>query len=824
MTNMRVLHDLRHASRLLLKEKAFSLTVLLTLAICVGANIAIFSVIHTVLLSPLPYANADRLVTVFNSYPGAGAVRGSTSAPDYFIRREQAESFEALAQYQGWGHTVGDAGDTERISTLRVTPSFFGVLGATPLLGRTFREDEMTPGNEQVVVLSYGYWQERFAGDPAVLGTDLRVDGRPYRIVGVMPEDFRMARTTQPRFYVPIPYPQSTRGMDQWHSNNYEMIGRLAQGVSVERAVAENEALNASLIAEWPVPNAEQLLRDVGFHTEIHPLHQDLVREIRPTLYLLWGGVAFVLLIGCVNIANLILARSQVRLRETATRLAIGAPRLRLARQILTHSLLLAGLGGVLGTGVGYLGVKLLSALGASELPRGSEIGLDGTVLLFAVGIAVVAGLIFGAIPAAQLLRNNLQSVLHAESRGGTADRKTLWARNALVTAQVALAFLLLIGAGLMLMSFRTAMAVDPGFRPEGVLTANVSLPTLRYETDEDREQFVDAFLGGVRQLPGVTSAGTTSQLPFGGNHEATVIMPEGYQPPPGESVLSPFQTWVAGDYFRSMEIPLLEGRLFNDEDGRGDRRVIVLDEWLANRYFAEGSAVGHRMLWGSAPGVAEEDDYYTVVGVVGSVKQSDLTAGPEERVGAYYFPYRLNPSGFVTLTVRTSGEPQSLVPGIRDRLAQLDAELPLYGVTTLQERVDESLTSRRASMVLLLVFAGVALFLAMLGIYGVLAYAVAQRTREMGIRLALGSTARGIFVLVLGHGARVTGVGLLVGGVGAVVLGRVIESLLFGVEPLEPVVMATVAAVLAAVAAAACAVPAWQATRVDPVRALVGE
>ena len=818
------LHDVRHSFRLMRKERAFTLTVLITLALCVGANTAIFSVVRTVLLDPLPYPNADRLVTIFNSYPGAGAARASNGIPDYFIRREQVESFEALAQYQGWGHTVGDAGDTERERSMRVTASFFSTLGTTPALGRAFREEEMDPGNEQVVILSHGYWQERFGGDPGVLESDLRIDGRPYRIVGVLPADFRMMATEQPRFYVPIPYPLDARGMDSWHSNSFSMIGRLAPGVSVGQAVAENDALNNALIDEWPVPNARQLLADVGFHTRIVPAHEDLVREIRPTLYLLWGGVFFVLLIGCVNIANLILARSQVHLRETATRLALGAPRARLAGQLLSHSLLLAGVGGVLGIGVGWAGVKMLAALGASQLPRGAEIGMDGGVLLFSVGLALLAGLVFGAIPAVQLLRTNLQSVLQTESRGGTADRRTLWLRNSLVTAQVALAFLLLIGAGLMLMSFRSALAVEPGFEPDNVLTARVSLPESRYPEGDSRERLVDAFVEQVAALPGTRAVGMTSQLPFTNSGNSSVIMPEGYTPPAGESLLSPFATWVAGDYFQAMGIPLLEGRFFDAQDGRGDRRVIILDQWLAERYFGDESPLGRRMLWGDVTEAPEEEDLFTIIGVVGTVKQNELTAAPGEHVGAYYFPYRANRQSNLLLVASTEGEPLSLTPAVRDRLTRLDGELPLFDVAAMRGRINESLTSRRATMVLLLTFAGVALFLAVIGIYGVLAYAVAQRTREMGIRMALGSTAREIFMLVVRHGARVTGAGLLIGAAAALVLGRLIQSLLFGVEPLEPVVLLSVAGLLAAVAIAACVVPAFQATRVDPVRALVGE
>jgi predicted permease len=780
-------------------------------------------VVNTVLLAPLPFEDPDRLVMILNSYPGAGVPRASNGATDYFIRRERIQAFESIGQYQGWGHTVGEAGATERTQTMRVSASFFPMLGVQPALGRGFREEEMDPGNEQVVVLSHGYWQERFAGDPNVLERELRVDGRPYRIVGVLPPSFRLPQNDQPRFYVPIPYPLDQRGLDRWHSNNYQMWARLRPGVSVERARAENAALNATLISEWAVPNAKQLLEDAGFETLVEPARESLVRDVRSTLYLLWGGAVFVLLIGCVNIASLILARSHVRLRETATRLALGAPRSRIARQVLTHSLLLAGIGGALGVLVGTAGIPVLASLGAADLPRGADIGMNGTVLLFTIGLAVVAGIIFGAIPSVQLLRSDLRAVLQSETRGGTADKRTLSARTSLVTAQVALAFLLLIGAGLMLVSFRRALAVQPGFQPGGVLTSSMSLPGSRYN-GEARVQFTEALLAELRLRPGIRSAAVTTQLPFTGNNSNSVILPEGYMPPAGESLLSPAQTWVGGDYFGAMRIPLIEGRTFEAADGVGDRRVVILDEWLARRYFGDESPLGKRMMHGAVPSMADEDDYSTVVGVVGTIKQHDLTAAPESHVGAYYMPYRQNPNGFFTLVLQTAGAPEPMTAVVREVVNRLDPELPIYDIATMQSRIDRSLTGRRASMLLLLTFAGVALFLAVIGIYGVLAYAVAQRTREMGIRMALGSTANEIFLLVLRHGARVTGVGLLLGVVAAVAMGRLIQTLLFGVEPLDPAVLGSVAAVLAVVALAACAVPALQATRVNPIRAIVGD
>jgi predicted permease len=449
---------------------------------------------------------------------------------------------------------------------------------------------------------------------------------------------------------------------------------------------------------------------------------------------------------------------------------------------------------------------------------------MDPTVLLFTLGVALVAGLIFGAIPSLQLLRTDLRSVLNTESRGSTVDRRTLWVRTSLVTAQVALAFILLIGAGLMLTSFRTAMSVESGFRTAGVLTGRVSMPVASYPDGADRVQFVDALLADLSERPGIRQVGITTQLPFSGSNSSSVILPEGYSPPPGESLLSPFQTWIAGDYFQAMGIPLLEGRFFEPGDGEDDRRVIILDQWLAKRYFGDASPLGRRMLWGGVPGMEEENDYYTVVGIVGTIKQNDLTQSPGDHVGAYYFPYRQGTTTFVSVVASAQGDAGTLTGTLREALGRRDPELPLFDIATMQSRLDNSLTNRRSSMFIFLVFAGVALFLAIIGIYGVLAYTVAQRTREMGIRLALGSTTREIFLIVIGHGIRVTAVGLVAGAAMAALLGSMIRSLLFGVQPLDPNVMATVALLLGGVAIGACAIPALQATRVDPVRALVGD
>lgn len=818
-----LLQDLRFGAKLLLKEKILTATVLATLAVCIGANTALYSVIDAVLLDPLPYPNSDRLVRVMNSYPGAGFERGSTSAPDFFYRRERIDAFEEVAQYQYWGHTVGEPGNTQRVQSLRVTPSLLPMLGVQPILGRTFFEEEMDPDNEQKVLLSYGFWQERYGGDPAVLGTDLRIDGKPYQIVGVLPNDFRFLGERENRLFVPIPYPLDQRGPDNLHSNNYEMLARLAPGATAERAASEIAALDAALVPEVPIPNFEQMLKDTGYRARVLPLKADLVRDVEPVFMLLWAGVGFVLLIGCVNIANLMLAYSNVRMRELATRLALGADRVRLARQLITEAVLMAGVGGTLGLGLGAAGLQVLGAFGVDQLPRGGQVAITGDVVLFTGLLALAAGVFFGLIPLLHLFRSDLSGVFRAGGRTGTASRRAVLLRSGLVTGQVGLAFVLLIGAGLMFASFRSALNVDPGFDPSQVLTGYVSLPDSRYPDADSRRQFYRRLLPELRALPGVEVAGLTTQIPLSDSRSASVILPEGYTPEPGESVVSPFRTMVSPGYFQAMRIPVLAGRAFRESDTEDATRVMLIDQVLADRYWPNESPIGRRMLQG-VPGMPDlsEDDYCTIVGVVGAIKQTSLTE--EQHVGATYFPHLQEPPTTATLTIRTARAPLALTGAVRRIVMELDPDLPFYLPRTMESRVGESLQDRRSPMLLLGIFAGVALFLAAVGIYGALAYSVTQRTREMGIRMALGSSPGKVFRRVVRQGLVVVAAGLGLGLLGSIVLVRLIQGLLFGVQPGNPMVLAGVALILGTVGVVATVLPARRATRIDPMEALATE
>ena len=817
----RLRQDVRFAVRLLLKDRAFTLTALVTLAICIGANATIFSVVSSVLLRPLAVPEPERLVLMHNSYPRAGVERASNGVPDYHDRLRELDAFEEQALYNTRGLTVGIEGDPQRLLGMVATPSLLRILEARPIQGRIFTEAEGEVGNDRKTVLTYGLWQRLYAGKSEAVGQELRINGQPYSIVGVLPAGFEFLNP-EVELWIPAAFSAEEKSDDSRHSNNWSMVGRLRPGATAALAQQQVDALNARNMERFP--HFKEILTNAGFHTVAVPLQEDMVRGIRNTLYLLWGGVLFLLLIGVVNLANLALVRSSGRVRELATRQALGADLGRLTRQLLTETVLLTVLGGALGLAAGYWGVTALSELGLERLPRGSEVRLDGVAAAFTFGLALIVGLIVALVPILTIRQINLSQAFREESRGGTIGRGTRFVRRSLVTAQVAFAFMLLIGAGLLLASFQRVLAIDPGFDPSNVLTARVAPPASRYSDSAALRTFTNRLLERVRALPGVQHAGITSNIPFGGDYSDSVILAEGYRMSPGESLISPFSFSVSPGYFESMGIAVRSGRVFADSDTDSSAPVIVVDQRLARRFWGDRNPVGRRMF---QPESAENlttpspnARWSTVVGVVSDIRISGLVE-TEDRVGAYYFPLAQQPRRNLTLTVRAAANAPALTPSVRRELAALDPELPLYGVLTMDERVDQTLVDRRTPMVLATVFAVVALFLAALGIYGVLAYQVTQRAREIGIRMALGSDAWGVFRLILSEGLVLLGVGLALGVAGAFSIRTAMASQLYGVGAMDPVVLASVAAVLGLVACAACAVPARRAAGIDPVIAL---
>ncbi len=813
-----MVQDFLFGLKLLLKHRAFTAAVLLTLALCIGANTAIFTVLENVVLRGLPFPDAGRLVTMYNVYPGVGVSdRGANGVPDYLDRRKMQNVFSEVALIGGAGYDVGMEGSPQRIDGQNVTPSYFTVLGVRPLLGRTFAEEEATLGKERVAVLSEGLWQDLFARDPNALGKDIRLSGTPYRIVGVMPAAFGIPGL-EARVWTSFAFtPAQTSDLNR-HSNNWGMIARLKPGVSLAQAQERINDLNRRNLDLFP--QFKQLLINARFGTRVVGLKEELVRDIRPTLYLLQIAVAVVLLIGCVNLANLMLVRSNVRMKEMAIRFSLGAGRWRITRQLLTESVLLAFAGGALGIAVAYAGVRLLASLGARDLPRGEEVGIDLGALAFTAATALVCGLIFGSVPVVHVLRSDLNKIFCGSERTGTASRGALWVRSALIVCQFAFAFVLLIGAGLLTMSFTRLLKVDPGFRAENVATARISLPRVRYEDNARTGNFLSGLLERLGAIPGVRHAGLTTYLPFSGNNNASVIMFPSHPLQAGENPPVPGWNTVSGGYFQAMGIPLLQGRTFSEADGPDAPKVAIIDEFLARRYFPEGGAVGAAVTRGmQIPGDRDKPDECTIVGVAGSVKTGDLAES--NPVGQIYFHYRQYTPRTMHLAALTDrGSPQ-LVAGLRRELQRADAELPLFDTRTMPERLAFSLRTRRAAMVLCLVFAAVALLLAAIGIYGVLAYSVSQRTREIGIRAALGAGVRELAGMVVGQGLRMALAGLAAGAAGAFALTRMMTAMLFEVRPTDPAIFVAVALVLALVACLASLIPSARAIRIPPASAL---
>lgn len=815
-----MIDDLRLALRLLLKDRAFTLAAALTLAVCIGANTALFSVVHNVLLSPLPVPESDRILITCNSYPKAGAGSlGYSGVPDYYDRLRGMDVYEEQAAFNSRTRSIDMSGTPTRVQVMQATPSLFRLVRVPPEIGRTFTEDEGEVGREKKVLLSHGLWMSQFGGDPSAVGKDLRLDGEPYTIVGVMPKSF-VFFSPDAVMWTPLAFTDQQKSDDSRHSNNWRNIGRLRPGTTLAQAQAQVDAINAANLDRFP--QYRQLLLNAGFHSVVAGLKDYLVRDIRPVLYLMWAGALFVLLIGGVNVANLVLVRSRARLKELATRLALGAGHWRVTRQLVLESLVLTTFSAAAGLLLGFATLRFLGSIDIQDLPRGHEIRLDGATVAYALGLASLVGCALGVIPILSLRRSDLTIVLREEGRSGTSGTGARNLRRGLVVAQVAFAYVLLIGAGLLFASFRRVLAVDTGFRTDGVMAASVSLPASRYKDDPAALAFAEEALRKLRALPGVVHAGVTDALPLGGSRSDGVILAEGYQMSPGESVISPNQVTASPGYFEAIGATLVSGRFFEDRDDAKATRVAVVDEQLAKRFWPGADPIGRRMYLptdiNDLLAITEETVFITVVGVVRDMKMESLT---ETRVGTYYFPAAQSVPFGQTFALKTAGDPEALAGSLRAVLQGLDPELPVFDVSTFEQVAERSLVSRRAPVFLSLSFGAVALFLSALGIYGVLAYLVTQRRREIAIRLALGSSAGGVFRLVLREGVWLSGFGFLLGIAGAAALRRGIESQLFGVSPSDPTVLIAVTLGLALVAIAACVLPARRATRIDPILAL---
>jgi predicted permease len=814
--------DLRLAFRIMLRDRAFSATVVLTLALCIGANTALFAVVYNVLLRPLPVPEPDRVLLMSNLYPKAGVTDSSNSGvPDYYDRLRAVSALPEQALFDHSSVAVSQDGLPLRIRVANVTPSFFRVMPVHAELGRLFTEAEGEVGNEKKVLLSHALWRSLFGGDPAAVGRELRLDGRPYTVVGVLP------RTIDPldpgvMAWRPLAFTPEDRSDDRRHSNNYWNVGRLRPGATLEQAQAQVDALNAANLDRFP--EFREILQNAGFRTRVVRFEDHLLRHVRGTLYLLWGGALFVLLIGGLNVVNLVLVRTRARLKELVTRLALGAGRAQIGRQLVVESLVLTLVASTLGLLLAAFALRTLGTLDLGDLPYGSGIGIDGAVVLFVVLLSSAIGVGMGLVPLAGVVSANLTVVLREEGRATTGSRGARALRRSLVVTQVAFTFVLLAGAGLLLASFRRVLEVDPGFVTERVLTASVSLPGSRYGDDDARRAFTDEALRRVRALPGVVAAGATDTIPFGDRHSDSVILAEGYVMRPGESLISPNAVDVTPGYFEAMAVRLVRGRFFDDGDGPRARRVAIVDEKLAGRFWPGEDPVGRRLYKPSDVkdllAISEKTAFFTVVGVVRDVRLSDLTEG-QRTVGTYFFPMAQDTSSLVTFAVKTAVRPESLAGPLRAAVASLDPDLPVFDSRTMDARAESALVNHRSPALLSLVFGAVALLLSAVGLYGVLAYLVTQRSREIAIRIAIGGSARAVFGLVFREGAALVAAGLFAGAAGALLLRHSVDGLLFGVRSLDPLVIGAALALLVAVALLACTVPARRATRIDPVAVL---
>jgi putative ABC transport system permease protein len=803
--------DIRYAIRSLRKQPVFTAIAVLTLTLGIGANTAIFSLLYQVLLRPLPYAEADRLVFVWNTYRLMGLPQASVSIPDYIDRKTQAPAFEDATLFTMRSVNLTTQGQPEQLRALAVTPSFFSTLGRQPLLGRAFQDHEAQPGNDKFVILTHGTWTTHFGADPSIVGRDIRLNGESHRVTGVLGPDFELPGAQiamlQPFAFTP------QQMSDQGRGNEFsQMIARLRPGASIEQANAQMTTIVNRNLERLPERRAFAV--SSGFGGYAISLRDQLVGDARAPLYVLQAGVIVLLLIACANVASLLLMRATGRYRELAIRTTLGAGQSRLIRQLLTEGLVLSALGAVAGLALGWAGVRGLIALSPQQVPGMADASVNPAVMAFTTALAIVTGLVFGLVPALTILRGSMSTVLKDDSTRGSASRSTGLTRSTLVIVETALALILLIGAGLLVKSFLRLNEVNPGFSAERVLTTQLSLPATRYPDPAARRAFWTRLLEQVRALPGVTAAGLTSNVPFNGNVSSGSYSIVGYTPPQGEAQPHGRQEVIGGDYLRAMQIPIVDGRAFNDADSGDAPPVVIIDQYLVNRYFKNKSPIGQQIQRGGPTSPP-----FTIVGVAGTINSIDL--GQPVAKERLYYPVAQQARAMMALVIKSAVDPKALVAQVRAAVASIDAEQPMADVRTMEEWMARSLEGRRSPMMLLALFGAVALLLSAIGIYGVLAFAVAQRTREIGIRQALGADRRSILSLVLRQGLTTAGIGVGLGLIGSIALTRYLQTLLFGVGAHDIQVYAGVTLMLLVVATAACYVPARRATAVDPNTAL---
>ena len=802
-----VWRDVRTGARALVHSPVFTVVTVLSLALGIGANTAIFSVVNGLLLRPLPYPESEQIVDVWHTPPQQsfpGLDRFTVSPANYLDWKAQSTAFEQTAVYTDTRLSLSTSNDPLSLIGAVVSSEFFSVLRSNAMQGRTFTPDEERPGRDQVVVIGYGLWQRAFGANPNIIGQTLTLNSRSFTVVGIMPAGFEFPREAE--LWIPLAWDDNERQVRSDH--NYLVIARLKHNVSAEQAQAEMSTISSRLEQQYPEANK-------GWGAVVIPLREDLVGDVRLALLVLFCAVGFVLLIACANVANLMLARGANRKKEIAVRIALGAGRARLVRQLLTESLLLAVTGGLLGLLLAVLANKMLVQLGS--LPNSGDIGIDTWVLGFTLLVSLAAGILIGIVPALQFTRTSISETLKQGSgrTGGSSIKQHT--RKALVISEVALSLVLLIGAGLMIRSFWKLQNVDPGFDSSNALTMSVVLTWIRYPEPHQRLAFVERAMEQIRAVPGVVSVGTTTKIPLTGGGSTQPFSVEG-RPTAAIAEQPMAQTrYISPDYFRAIGIPLRQGRFFSDQDRDNSVPVVIISEAMARRFWPGENAVGKRL----TPSFHLEQGAREIVGVVGDVKSSGLDADASAMM---YLPYKQAPLPFISFVVRTASNPESLIQPVSKAIYSIDKEQALTNVQTMDQVLSKSLSGRRFNMTLLFTFAGVALMLAAVGVYGVMNYTVTLRRRELGIRMALGAEKIDVLRLVLGQGLTLTLIGVGAGLISAYALTRLMASLLYGVTATDYLTFGSVSVVLIAVGLAASYIPARRATKVNPTIALRAE
>ncbi len=803
MENLR--GDIRYAFRNLLKRPGFTVIAVVTLALGIGANTAIFSAIHALLLKPLPFPELDRVVAIWDKLPSRGLMHNEVAMANYLDWQAQNQSFEQLAVYRWWSANLTGVDTPERIQGFLVSANYLDVLGMKPIMGRNFTPEENQPGKDAVAIITHSLWQRRFGGDPNIINKTVTINSIVRTVVGVTPERFNFPKGAE--IYAPLP--MTPEVMSSRGNHSYYVFGRLKPGVSIESAQADTDNITARLAQQYPETNT-------GWGATVFPIVADTVRLYDTPLWVLMGAVGFVLLIACANVANLMLARASGRRKEIALRAALGASRWRIIRQLLTESVIVALIGGALGVLIGLWGIDALRAGNPGDAakfaPGWDRLGINTPTLLFTLGLSLLSSIVFGLAPALQVSKPDLNVALKEGNWQMSGSSHRL--RSSLVVFEVALSLMLLIGAGLLARSFLSLLKTNPGFNPDNVLTLNLVLPGAKYREQPQRATFYDDLVQRVKAYPGVESAAAVNYLPLGGANSSDSYLVEGEPEPAAGDEYDGRYRVCTPDYFRTMGIPLLKGRGFTDQDKAGATPVIIVNETLARKHWPNQDAIGKRIRF---YGPSERARWMEIVGVVADVKHElNLPVTPE-----YYLPHAQDPWSAMVLVARTSVEPGSLSSALRQQVWAIDKDQPVFDIRTMQEVRSMSVALYSFSSVMLAIFAGVALLLASGGIYGVMAFAVTQRTQEIGIRMALGARALDVLNLVVRHGMKLALLGIVIGLAGSWALTRFMEKLLVDVQPTDLLTFSVVSAFLLAAAFVACYLPARRATKVDPLQAL---